>query len=128
MKKILSTIGIVALLSSCKKTTTTPTTTTVAPTPTSNLKTVSVVITKGGVTHFTSIKWSYSPNIDSSYNTSGSSASYAFNNTTLSDSIYVYSSSHTAYQCNDIITIYVNGAFKQTYSGVGTFRKIYLNK
>lgn len=133
MKKILLTsFAIVALLSSCKKTeTTTPTPIAVAPTPTSNLKTVMVVINKGGLVQFTNIRWSYTPDVDSSYNSNFNGYIRTYINTTESDSLFIYSSSrHSSSepQVSDQITIYVNGVFKQSYSGIGDYRKVYLNK
>jgi hypothetical protein len=131
MKKILLTsFAIVALMSSCKKTeTTTPTPIAVAPTPTSNLKTVMVVINKGGLDQFTNIRWSYTPSIDSSYNSYNNGYVRTYINTTESDSLFIYSSSRPlggGMQMSDQITIYVNGVFKQSYSGIADFRKVYI--
>ena len=131
MKKILLTsFAIVALMSSCKKTeTTTPTT--VAPTPTipSNIKNVTVVINKGGLNQFTNIRWSYTPSVDSNYNSYNNGFIRTYSNTTTSDSIFIYSSSrHLSFpdQVSDQVSVYVNGVLKTTYSGVGDFRKVYI--
>jgi hypothetical protein len=130
MKKILLTsFAIVALMSSCKKTeTSTPTT--VAPTPTipSNIKNVTVVINKGGLKQFTNIRWSYSPDVDSSYNSYNNGYVRTYSNTTTSDSIFIYSSSHNFVndQTSDQVSVYVNGVLKTTYSGIADFRKVYI--
>jgi len=128
MKKILTTIAIVALMSSCKKTETAPST--VAPTPTipSNIKNVTVVINKGGLKQFTNIKWSYSPDVDSSYNSYNNGYVRTYSNTTTSDSIFIYSSSHNFVndQTSDQVSVYVNGVLKTTYSGIADFRKVYI--
>lgn len=129
MKKIISILAIVALMSSCKKTETTPTTLVAGPPPI-NLKTVKVVINKGGLDQFTNITWSWNPWVDSAYHSSNNGYIRTYINTTLSDSLRIYSNSFagpSTIPLTDQITIYVNGVLKTTYSGINTSRKVYLN-
>jgi hypothetical protein len=130
MKTIISILAIVALMSSCKKTETTPTTLVAGPPPI-NLKTVKVVINKGGLDQFTNITWSWDPYVDSAYHSSNNGYIRTYINTTSSDSIHIYSESNplgpSTFPSTDQITVYVNGVLKTTYSGMHIAKKVYLN-
>lgn len=124
MKKILLTsFAIVALMSSCKKTKS------IEPTALasgSNSKQVEIVVDYGGNSQICSVKWYWNPDVDSLYKNNNAKV---IRYTTTSDSINIYTRSDMMGSLvSDKVTIYVNGLFKTSYTGVQAIRKIYLNK
>lgn len=92
------------------------------PTPAAS-KFVEIYVIHGSVNNFASVKWSYDPNIDSSYYTTNTLNRYIKNYTT-SDSILIFTNSGAT--VNDNVTIYVNGVIKQQYIASQTAKVIKL--
>ena len=75
-------------------------------------KLVEIFITYGNVNGWASVKWSYVPEIDSSYN-SNNTHNRTIKNTTSSDSIILFTNSGV--NSYDNITVTVNGIIKYQY-------------
>lgn len=87
---------------------------------------VEIFITYGSVNNFCSVKWSYTPNIDSSYTTSNS-LNRTIRNYASSDSIYISTRSQVAnQQQSNTVMVVVNGVIKEQYSGIQIDKKIKL--
>jgi len=87
-------------------------------------KYVEIYINYGTVNNMASVKWSYEPEIDSSYATNNT-YSRTIKNYTNSDSIIVFTNSGA--MSYDNVTIYVNGVIKQQYIESQTAKVIKLN-
>lgn len=87
-------------------------------------KYVEIFITYGSVNGYASVKWSYDPEIDSSY-ASNNSYNRTIKNNTISDSIIVFTNSGA--MVNDNVMVFVNGVIKQQYTASQTAKVIKLN-
>lgn len=92
------------------------------PTPVAS-KYVEIFITYGSVNGYASVKWSYDPEIDSSY-ASTNSLNRTIKNNTTSDSIIVFTNSGA--MVNDNVMVFVNGVIKQQYVASQTAKVIKL--
>ena len=87
---------------------------------------VEIYITYGAINNFCSIKWSYDPNIDSTY-TSTNTLSKTIRNYTNSDSIYINTSSQISnQQQSNTVMVVVNGVIKEQYNGIQINKKVIL--
>ncbi len=86
-------------------------------------KNVEIYITYGGVNNFASVKWSYDPEIDSSY-MSSNSYNRTIRNTTTSDSILIFTTSGVG--SFDNVMVVVNGTIKEQYTASQTAKVIKL--
>ena len=86
-------------------------------------KSVEIFITYGSVNNYASVKWSYDPEIDSSYS-STNTLNRTIRNTTLSDSILLFTNSGSG--SNDNVMVFVNGVIKQQYTASQTAKVIKL--
>lgn len=124
MKKLL--ILPLFLFACNKKTNVQPATTTqpivVAPVS----RHVELFITYGAVNNFCSVKWSFDPNIDSSYATNNTVNRYISNYTT-SDSILVYTSSHLSNATPNTVLVQVDGVVRYQWTGVNIDKTIKIN-
>lgn len=123
MKKLLI---LPFILFACnKKTTVQPATTqpiVVAPVA----KHVQIFVTFGAINNFCSVKWSFDPNIDSSY-TGNNTYSCNISNYTTSDSILIYTHSHVGNtNASNTVLVQVDGVVKYQWSGINIDKTIKL--
>lgn len=89
-------------------------------------KYVEIYITYGAVNNYCSIKWSYEPNIDSSYATTNT-LNRTIRSYTTSDSIFINTRSQISnIQQSNTVMVVVDGVIKEQYSGVQIGKKVYL--
>lgn len=122
MKKLLI---LPFILFACNKKTTVQPTTTQPIVVSPVAKHVQIFVTFGAINNFCSVKWSFDPNIDSSY-TGNNTYSCNISNYTTSDSILIYTTSHLSNHVSNTVLVQVDGVVKYQWTGIDIDKTIKL--